>query len=252
MKGASRVMNLPAPASDNEPARNIDLQNAVEGLKQKDPVVVRTQGNINLSSPGASSDGVTFATGNRVLVSNQTTPSQNGIYIWNGASVAITRAVDASTATELNGALVPVVGGTDASKAFRQTATITTLGTDAVTFAPFGQTSSQATETSTGIAELATQAETDTGTDDLRIVTPLKLKNWSGRKFKNGQTYGDGSTTQFDTTHNFNTVDVQIATYRVSTGERIYPKERAFDANTVRTNWTTPPATNEFRTVVTA
>lgn len=34
----------------------------------------------------------------------------------------------------------------------------------------------QATETSAGIAEIATQAETNTGTDDQRIVTPLKLK----------------------------------------------------------------------------
>jgi hypothetical protein len=33
----------------------------------------------------------------------------------------------------------------------------------------------QATEAATGIAELATQAETNTGTDDLRIVTPLKF-----------------------------------------------------------------------------
>jgi hypothetical protein len=33
-----------------------------------------------------------------------------------------------------------------------------------------------ATETTAGIAEIATQAETNTGTDDARIVTPLKLK----------------------------------------------------------------------------
>lgn len=35
----------------------------------------------------------------------------------------------------------------------------------------------QATETVSGIAEIATQVETDAGTDDLRIVTPLKLKS---------------------------------------------------------------------------
>ena len=37
-----------------------------------------------------------------------------------------------------------------------------------------------ASESVAGIAELATQGETDTGTDDLRIVTPLKLANASG------------------------------------------------------------------------
>jgi hypothetical protein len=38
-----------------------------------------------------------------------------------------------------------------------------------------------ASETVKGIAELATQAETDAGVDDFRIVTPKKLANWSGR-----------------------------------------------------------------------
>ena len=36
----------------------------------------------------------------------------------------------------------------------------------------------QATETAQGIAELATQTETDTGTDDEKIVTPLKLTTY--------------------------------------------------------------------------
>lgn len=37
-----------------------------------------------------------------------------------------------------------------------------------------------ASETVKGIAEIATQAETNTGTDDARIVTPLKLANYTG------------------------------------------------------------------------
>ncbi len=37
-----------------------------------------------------------------------------------------------------------------------------------------------ATEIQAGIAEIATQAETNTGTDDTRIVTPLKLSNFVG------------------------------------------------------------------------
>lgn len=43
-----------------------------------------------------------------------------------------------------------------------------------------GGSSSPASETVSGIAEIATQGETDTGTDDTRFVTPLKLKTWSG------------------------------------------------------------------------
>lgn len=39
-----------------------------------------------------------------------------------------------------------------------------------------GGTAGAASETAAGVAELATQAETNTGTDDLRIVTPLKFQ----------------------------------------------------------------------------
>lgn len=39
-----------------------------------------------------------------------------------------------------------------------------------------------ASETVAGVLELATQAETNTGTDDLRAVTPLKLTTWYGTK----------------------------------------------------------------------
>ena len=46
--------------------------------------------------------------------------------------------------------------------------------------ATFGQIPVQATETITGIAEISTQTETNTGTDDNRIITPLKLANYGG------------------------------------------------------------------------
>ena len=49
-------------------------------------------------------------------------------------------------------------------------------GTDMVNAVSVPATS-PASETVAGIAELATQAETDAGSDDLRIVTPLKLAN---------------------------------------------------------------------------
>ena len=47
--------------------------------------------------------------------------------------------------------------------------------------------SQSATEIQQGIAELATQAETNAGTDDSRIVTPKKLAEWSwhGWRFRN-------------------------------------------------------------------
>ncbi len=43
-----------------------------------------------------------------------------------------------------------------------------------------GAGSTGATELIAGVAEIATQAETDAGIDDTKFITPLKLANWSG------------------------------------------------------------------------
>jgi hypothetical protein len=107
------------------------------GVKWKEPVVAATTANINLSSDLENNDtidGVTLATGQRVLVKNQSTASQNGIYIV-AASGAASRATDSDEAAELNGATVFVSGGsTNANRQYTQTATVATVGSDAVTW----------------------------------------------------------------------------------------------------------------------
>lgn len=52
----------------------------------------------------------------------------------------------------------------------------------------------QATESLEGVAELATQTETNTGTDDLRIVTPLKLKTRQGYRYVGRLTASNSSS----------------------------------------------------------
>lgn len=49
-----------------------------------------TGSNISLSSPGASLDGISLSSGDLILLKDQTTASQNGVYVWNGASSALT------------------------------------------------------------------------------------------------------------------------------------------------------------------
>lgn len=248
---ASRILNLPAPSDPNEPARLADLNAAIEGLKEKDPVMVRTQANINLASPGATVDGETLTSGDRelgsFLAANQTDPAENGLYIWNGAATPATRAADASTAAELNGALVKIKAGTDSTSTWRQTATIVTLGTDAVNWTAFNTAAAQATESLAGVAEIATQAEADAGTDDQRIVTSLKLANWSGRKRKGTAVIGDGAATQYDITHNFGTRDVIVEVARNATPwDTVLCDVSRPDANTVRLNFTSAPTSNQF------
>src|SRR5574343_1048193 len=94
--GVARILNLPDAIAAGQPVTFDQLNSAIEGLSWKDNVRVATQGNINLASPGATIDGVTMVSGDRVLVKAQTTQADNGIYIWNGAAVAMTRSLDAN------------------------------------------------------------------------------------------------------------------------------------------------------------
>lgn len=104
----------------------------------KDSVRVATTANITLS--GAQTiDGISVVAGNRVLVKNQTTGSQNGIYLC--ASGAWTRTTDANTSAKVTPQMyVRVEEGTaNVGKAFYLSNTGTvTLGTTALTFADAG------------------------------------------------------------------------------------------------------------------
>jgi hypothetical protein len=58
----------------------------------------------------------------------------------------------------------------------------------------------QATESAQGAAEIATQAETDAGADDARIVTPLKLESWHDSMHPVGEDYQSAASAARSTT----------------------------------------------------
>jgi hypothetical protein len=250
-QSVSKVTNLPSPSASGDGVPKSYVDSLVEGLAWKDSCRVATQSNINLSSPGATIDGITMASSDRVLVRSQTTTADNGIYVWNGSSSAMTRSLDASTFAELEQAVTTVEEGTSSAVTYRQDQVNGTIGSSTISWVTFGTSAPAASETTAGIAELATQAETDAGTDDARIVTPLKLTNWSGRLRKVSSNVGDGSATSYTVTHNLNTRDVIV---------RVFPNSGQYDdvevdvqrtgVNTVAVVFAAAPASNAYRVVV--
>lgn len=65
--------------------------------RAKDNVRVAEGTNINIASPGATLGGVIMSAGDRVLLFAQATLSQNGLWVWNGAAVPMTRPTDFPT-----------------------------------------------------------------------------------------------------------------------------------------------------------
>lgn len=247
----ARVINLPDPVAAQQAATKAYVDSAVEGLAWKDSCRVSTVANLNLAAPGATVDAVTMAAGDRVLVLAQTTASENGIYVWNGAAVAMTRAFDANTAAELEQAIATIEEGTNAGASYRQTAVNFTLGSGAVAWTAFGTGATAASTGTAGIAALATQAEVDAGSVANKIVTPATLASWSGRLRKAVQTIGDGSATQFTVTHNLNSLGVQVEVYRNSgSADTVLCDTERTGVNTVRLTFASPPAASQFVCVV--
>ena len=249
--GVRRITNLPNGASAQEPATVAQLNAAIEGIAWKDSCRVASQANVTLSGPGATIDGITMTANDRVLVRAQTAGAENGIYIWNGAAVSMTRSLDANPAAELEQAIATVEEGTSAGTSWRQSVVNFVLETGTVTWIQFGTAVGAASETSSGIAEIATQAETDTGTDDQRIVTPLKLNAWANKTRRAQATIGDGTSTQFDVNHNFATRDVIVQVYQATGNyEQVNCDVSLPSTNSARLNFAAAPAANAYRVVV--
>ena len=110
------------------------------GLDFKDSVRVASTGNVTISNPGASIDGVTLSSGDRVLLKNQSTASENGIYVFNGSSSAMTRATDANADAEVTSGMFTFVeeGTVNADSGFVLTTDGSiTVGSTSLSFAQF-------------------------------------------------------------------------------------------------------------------
>lgn len=152
--GNNKVVNLPTPTAsgDAAPKSYVDAQIAALNsiFDGKGSVRAASTANVTISNPGtASFDGVTLTAGDRILLKNQTAQAENGIYIFNGSGVAMTRAGDFDAWAEIPGAVVPVEEGTASADTLWLCTSNQggTLGTTAVTWFQIPTTASGLTNT---------------------------------------------------------------------------------------------------------
>ena len=279
-----RIVNVADPSTTTDVATKQYVDNYVQGLAFKDEVAAATTANGALTSAyanGQSVDGYTLVTGDRILVKNQTTASENGIYLVN-ASGAPTRSADADSGAELRQATVRVANGTvngNTQWTCNNTGAIT-LGTTNLTFVPSGTgTTYTAGNGLTGSTTFAVQpngTSLDVSSSGVKIadaaggngltVSSGVLSVGAGTGIsvaadavavdtaivvrKYAAAVGNGSLTSIAVVHNLGTKDITWSLQNSATGEFVTCDATATDANTLTLVFATAPASNAYRVVV--
>ena len=124
-----------SPSAATDIVNKLYVDTVAQGLNPKAACKAGTLTNITLSGL-QTIDGYSVLAGNRVLVKNQTTTADNGIYV--ASASAWTRATDMDVWAEVPGAYTVILNGSQANTAWVSTSADTgTIGVTPITFVQF-------------------------------------------------------------------------------------------------------------------
>ena len=248
-----KIINLTDPANPQDAANKRYVDAAVVGIDWKPSVRAATTADITLATGlenGDTLDGVTLATGNRVLVKDQADATENGIYVV-AVSGAPTRSTDADTAAEITASFAVFVeeGTANADSGWTLTNNgSVTIGTTQLTFTQFtglGQITAGAGLTKTAnTLDVIAGAGIVVNANDVTIDTAVVVRKYA-------VAIGDGSATSITVTHNLNTRDVTVGVYSAtSTYDEVECDILHATVNTVTLLFSVAPTAGQYRAVV--
>lgn len=256
---SQKITGLADPSSNTDAVTKQYADNLLYGSKWKNPVRVATTATGTLASAyanGQTIDGVTLVTGDRILIKDQSTGSENGIYVV-AATGAPTRATDADSSTTLQGSdLSPgttvyvTEGTTNGDKAFAITSNAAiTIGTTATTWGQIGggqtYTASNGVSLSTNnfSGVVVASGGLTVGASGFAVDTTLVARKFSTN-------IGNGLLTTITVNHNLNTQDVVVSVRDTTLLAGVLVDWAVTDNNNITVTFATAPANNAFRVTV--
>lgn len=255
---SQKIVNLANGTASGDAVNKGQLDGAVAGVNWKGSVRAATTANGTLATAyenGDTIDGVTLATGDRILLKNQTSGDENGVYTVN-ASGAPTRATDMDADAEILQAAVFVREGTTLADSgwVNTTNGPITIGTTATVWAQFTGGSAPVggaglTLTGSTLDVIAGATPGSGGPGGGLVVSADEInidKDVVVRKYNTD--IGDNSSTSITVTHNLGTVDVQVSVWDKTTPyAEQHPEVRHTTTNTITLVFSVAPTTNQFR-----
>ena len=248
-----KLTSLGTPTADTDAANKGYVDSVAQGLDTKASVVAATTTNGTLATAFANGqviDGVTLATGNRILIKNQTDQTVNGIYTVN-ASGAPTRSTDMDAGSEFPSAYVFVEQGTvNADTGWVCTNNSVTLGSTNIVWAQF---SGAGTYTgSDGIlltgsnftGVVVASGGLSVGATGFSLDTTIAVRKYA-------VSVGDGSATSYTVTHSLSTKDVTVAVYDNSSPyAEVLCDVQHTSTSAITLLFSVAPTSNQYRVVV--
>ena len=248
-----KITNLTDPTNPQDAANKRYVDSAVVGIDWKPSVRLATTAAITLATGlenGDTLDGVVLATGDRILVKNQTDATENGLYVVQ-ASGAPVRSSDADTAAEITASFAVFVeeGTVNADSGWTLTNNGTiTVGTSELSFTQFtglGQITA-----GDGLTKTANTLNVVPG-DGLAVTADSVKIDRAVVVTKYAANVGDGTNTSYTITHSLATRDVIVSLYdNASPYAEVMADVEHATTNTITLLFSVAPTTDKYRVVV--